>query len=225
MEVRRIRWLGVPTHNYGEMVGFLRDVLRLRLNFDEGTTAEFSTLDDDRVQVMAPGDPYFAFFAEQARGLVPLFEVDDVRAARREFEDAGVEVIGVGRLRAGRRGHVCDMAFEHQWLVPRAGVSDTPARLTDDDVRRKLGWLPHWSGDERGLTRIINEPTEDLRLHLRRVLDLSPHGGDLRQDADCLIITLRTESAEGVTAYDIALAQRIDDVLIDAVPAPMAGTR
>ena len=115
------------------------------------------------------------------------------------------------------------MAVQYDRLVSRAGVPDAPARLTDHDVRRKLGRLPHWSGDEHGLTRIISEPTDGLREHLQRVLDLSPHGGELHHDPYRLIVTLRTESADGVTAYDMALAQRIDDVLIDAGPAIEAG--
>ena len=58
---------------------------------------------------MAPGDPYHAFFREQASGPVPLFEVDDVRAARRELEAAGIEIVGT----AGR-----DSAWE--WIHFRA---------------------------------------------------------------------------------------------------------
>ena len=76
------------------MVGFLRDVLGLRVNFEEPTTIEFTTSEGDEVQVMAPGHPYFEFFGEQAYGPVPLFEVDDVHSARRELEAAGVEVVG-----------------------------------------------------------------------------------------------------------------------------------
>ena len=43
---------------------------------------------------MAPGDPYYEFFGEHATGPVPLFEVDDVHAARLELEAAGVEIVG-----------------------------------------------------------------------------------------------------------------------------------
>jgi catechol 2,3-dioxygenase-like lactoylglutathione lyase family enzyme len=94
MEVRNIRWVGVPTRNYEAMVAFLQHVLGLRAEFQEPTTAEFSTSEGDRIQVMAPGDAYFDFFTENAAGPVPLFEVDDVHGARRELEEAGVEVVG-----------------------------------------------------------------------------------------------------------------------------------
>jgi catechol 2,3-dioxygenase-like lactoylglutathione lyase family enzyme len=94
MEVRNIRWVGVKTDEYQAMVGFLRDVLGLRVSFEEPLSAELTTSEGDQVQVMAPGHPYYDFFAEHAAGPVPLFEVDDVHAARRELEAAGVELIG-----------------------------------------------------------------------------------------------------------------------------------
>jgi catechol 2,3-dioxygenase-like lactoylglutathione lyase family enzyme len=98
MQVRNIRWVGVPTRNYHAMVTFLQQVLALRLNFSEPTTTEFSASEGDEFQVMAPGDAYFDFFTEHAAGPVPLFEVDDVHAARRELEQAGIEVIGATSL-------------------------------------------------------------------------------------------------------------------------------
>jgi catechol 2,3-dioxygenase-like lactoylglutathione lyase family enzyme len=94
MEVRNIRWVGVPARNYDAMVTFLREVLALRVNFSEPTTTEFSTSEGDEIQVMAPGDAYYDFFTQHAAGPVPLFEVDDVHLARGELEAAGVEVIG-----------------------------------------------------------------------------------------------------------------------------------
>jgi catechol 2,3-dioxygenase-like lactoylglutathione lyase family enzyme len=94
MEVRNVRWVGIRTDRYDEMVGFLRDVLGLRTNFEEPTTVEFETSEGDEIQVMAPGDPYYDFFREHATGPVPLFEVDDVGAAQRELEAAGIEIVG-----------------------------------------------------------------------------------------------------------------------------------
>jgi catechol 2,3-dioxygenase-like lactoylglutathione lyase family enzyme len=89
-----VRWVGIRTDNYREMVGFLRDVLGLTTNFEEPTTVELATTEGDQIQVMAPGDPYYEFFGEHATGPVPLFEVDDVHAARLELEAAGVEIVG-----------------------------------------------------------------------------------------------------------------------------------
>jgi catechol 2,3-dioxygenase-like lactoylglutathione lyase family enzyme len=94
MEVRNVRWIGIGTDHYEAMVGFLRDILGLEVNFEEPTTVEFTTSGGDEVQIMAPGDPYYDFFREHAHGPVPLFEVDDVHSARREFEAAHIEVVG-----------------------------------------------------------------------------------------------------------------------------------
>jgi catechol 2,3-dioxygenase-like lactoylglutathione lyase family enzyme len=121
--VRNIRWVGVATTNYEPMLVFLRDVMGLRVNLEEPTTAELSTRDDDQVQVMAPGDPYFEFFAAEARGPVLLFEVDDVRSARAELEAAGIEIVGaVGR----------DSRWE--WLhfrAPDGNLYELASRLQD----------------------------------------------------------------------------------------------
>jgi catechol 2,3-dioxygenase-like lactoylglutathione lyase family enzyme len=98
MEVRNIRWIGVPTENYDAMRELLERVMGLRVNFDDPTTVELVTTEGDEIQLMAPGDPYFDFFLDNARGPVPLFEVDDVHAARAELESAGIAIIGdVGR--------------------------------------------------------------------------------------------------------------------------------
>jgi catechol 2,3-dioxygenase-like lactoylglutathione lyase family enzyme len=94
MEVRNVRWVGIRTDRYDEMVGFLRDVLGLKTNFEEPATIELETTEGDEVQVMAPGHPDYEFFGEHAKGPVPLFEVDDVHEARRELEAAGIELIG-----------------------------------------------------------------------------------------------------------------------------------
>lgn len=94
MRVIRLAWLGIPTSNYTTMVSFLRDTMGLRVEFDEPATTELSLPNDDRLQVFAPGHPYFTFFENHARGLVPLFEVEDAQQAAAELRAAGAEVIG-----------------------------------------------------------------------------------------------------------------------------------
>ena len=73
MEVRNVRWIGVSTENYAAMREMLEVVMGLRPNFEDPTTIEFVTREGDEIQLMAPGDPYFDFFREHARGPVPLF--------------------------------------------------------------------------------------------------------------------------------------------------------
>jgi catechol 2,3-dioxygenase-like lactoylglutathione lyase family enzyme len=98
VRVLNIRWVGVATDRYAEMRHFVENVLGLRINFDDPTTVEYETAEGDELQLMAPGDPYFDFFTEHAHGPVPLFEVDDVHAVRRELEAAGITAVGeVGR--------------------------------------------------------------------------------------------------------------------------------
>jgi catechol 2,3-dioxygenase-like lactoylglutathione lyase family enzyme len=98
VEVRNVRWVGIYTHRYSEMVSLLRDTMGLQVNFEEETTVEFKTSEGEEVQLLAPGDPYYEFFKQHAAGPVPLFEVTDVHSAQRELEDAGIEIVGpVGR--------------------------------------------------------------------------------------------------------------------------------
>jgi catechol 2,3-dioxygenase-like lactoylglutathione lyase family enzyme len=85
-----LRWLGITTDRPEAMIGFLHDVLGLHIEFEEPTTTELSLPTGDRVQVFAPGNPYHDRYRSQ--GVVPLFEVEDVRAAMRDLEEAGLEV-------------------------------------------------------------------------------------------------------------------------------------
>ena len=94
MNVKRLCWLGVGTSEYDRMVEFLRDVMGLQVELEREASTELSLPSEDRVQVFAPGDPYYELFDRHARGPVALFEVDDVHAAREELEEAGIEVLG-----------------------------------------------------------------------------------------------------------------------------------
>jgi len=105
------------------MVTFLRQVLGLRVNFQEPTTVEFSTSEGDQIQVMAPGDAYYDFFTENAAGPVPLFEVDNVHLARRELEEAGVDVLGA-------TGHDSQWEWIH-FRAPDGNLYELASRLKD----------------------------------------------------------------------------------------------
>jgi len=106
MKLDGLRWLGIATDQPEAMVGFLRDKLGLRIELAEPTTTELSLTNGDRVQVFAPGNAYHEQYRSQ--GIVPLFELNDVHAARRMLEEAGVEV---GELKS-------DAAWE--WVDVRA---------------------------------------------------------------------------------------------------------
>lgn len=94
MDVKDIRWVGVPTNRYDDMVAFLTSVLGLPIAFQEEATTEVTTSEGDAFQVMAPGHPYFDFFTEHAQGPVPLFEVGDFDEACDVLRDANVEIVG-----------------------------------------------------------------------------------------------------------------------------------
>jgi pterin-4a-carbinolamine dehydratase len=100
-----------------------------------------------------------------------------------------------------------------------AGPGDgRPATLSAAEVHDRLSWLPDWSGDERTLARTFVPPEEDLgrlRQHLEGVLEVGGHSGRIHQADGRLTVELRTASADGVTSYDVALAQRIDHMLLD----------
>jgi catechol 2,3-dioxygenase-like lactoylglutathione lyase family enzyme len=91
MKVLGIRWLGVRSERYDEMVAFLRDGLGLAVEFEEEATTELSLPNGDRVQVFGRGHRYYELFGT---GPVPLFEVDDVHAAVHELNQGGAELLG-----------------------------------------------------------------------------------------------------------------------------------
>jgi catechol 2,3-dioxygenase-like lactoylglutathione lyase family enzyme len=93
VKVRRIAWVGIRTDEYDATVRLFRDVIGLPVEFAEAATTELSA-GDDRVQIFAPGHRYHGFFGEHASGPVPLFEVDDLRAAQQKLEETGIRLVG-----------------------------------------------------------------------------------------------------------------------------------
>lgn len=78
-------WLGITTPQYGETVGFLHDVLGLSVVFEDENTVEFECINGTRVQVYSDSSE---------RCPVPLFEVEDARAAQQDLEAAGFPSLG-----------------------------------------------------------------------------------------------------------------------------------
>jgi hypothetical protein len=70
------------------MVRLLRDVMGLRVEFEQPTTTELSLPSGDRVQVFAPGDPYFDFSGKHASGPVAGAGRQPLRARQPTMERA-----------------------------------------------------------------------------------------------------------------------------------------
>ena len=94
MRVNRMCWLGVRTDAYAPMIHLLRDVMGMRVAFEERATTELLLAAGDRVQVFGPGSRYYDFFAQEARGPVALFEVEDMRQAVIELRQANIPIVG-----------------------------------------------------------------------------------------------------------------------------------
>jgi|SRR5215468_6294215 len=125
MEVRNVRWVGVRTDRYEAMVGFLRDVLGLRVNFEEATTVEFTTSEGDEVQVLAPGHPYYEFFRRAGERTRP-----PLRGRRCPF--GAPRVRGCGRR--GRGSTEQDSIWE--WIhvrAPDGNLYEFASRLSEAD--------------------------------------------------------------------------------------------
>jgi catechol 2,3-dioxygenase-like lactoylglutathione lyase family enzyme len=112
LTVRNLRWLGISVDDPANAAAFFRDMLGLRVLFEEADSIELETADGDRVQLFGPGSRY----SDRARRPFPLFEVDDAEGARAELSARG---IGVGPLEAdnewewfdvtGPGGIVCEL--------------------------------------------------------------------------------------------------------------------
>ncbi len=93
MNVEGLVWAGTRTERYAEMVAFLRDVLGLALEYDDGAKAVLRFPDGKLFEVFGPGDTEHPHFST---GPVVEFGVDDIDRARADLEQAGVEVLSSG---------------------------------------------------------------------------------------------------------------------------------
>jgi predicted enzyme related to lactoylglutathione lyase len=91
MRVKRIGWAGTRTSEYPAMVAFLQAVLGLTASQEASDFAAFQLPEGGTFEVFGPGDQDHAHFST---GPVVGFVVDDLTAAVRELEVAGVELLG-----------------------------------------------------------------------------------------------------------------------------------
>jgi 4a-hydroxytetrahydrobiopterin dehydratase len=96
---------------------------------------------------------------------------------------------------------------------PRGGT----APLSDEDVAAALRGLPDWTGDRRSLRRTVVLPPARLDRVLDRIQRIELPPGTQRprivRRGDSAEFVLRTASAGAVTALDVELAERLDDIV------------
>jgi pterin-4a-carbinolamine dehydratase/uncharacterized protein (DUF2267 family) len=89
--------------------------------------------------------------------------------------------------------------------------------LTDDEVAKALERLPYWSGDRHALWRFVVLPQEELDLLLQRLARLKTDYGRAphidRRAKDAAVLTASTASVRAVTALDVELAHRVDQII------------
>ncbi len=91
MRVQRLGWVGTRTDRFDELSRFYREVLGLKPIIQEPGFCVFQLPNGDNVEVFGTDDEAHAHFTT---GPVVGFLVDDIEAARREMEEAGVAFFG-----------------------------------------------------------------------------------------------------------------------------------
>jgi 4a-hydroxytetrahydrobiopterin dehydratase len=91
-----------------------------------------------------------------------------------------------------------------------------PALLDDDEIRTALAALPGWDRDDLALIKrvpVADDQHESVERAVADVADALDHHPEVARDFGSLTFRLWTHSAGGVTAKDVELAGRIDQVL------------
>jgi len=102
----------------------------------------------------------------------------------------------------------------------QVGPTGATAALGADELTAAMAHLPYWETDGQALTRAIDLPPENLDRVLGRLARLRPEYGRgpgiSRPSAGTAVLTVRTRRADGVTALDVDLAERIDETIEEA---------
>jgi 4a-hydroxytetrahydrobiopterin dehydratase len=88
--------------------------------------------------------------------------------------------------------------------------------LSTDEVTGALAGLDGWSGDTAAISRTVTAPSFPAAIRLVAEVAQAAEDADHHPDMDIrwrsVTFALSTHSAGGVTARDIALARRIDEL-------------
>jgi 4a-hydroxytetrahydrobiopterin dehydratase len=92
-----------------------------------------------------------------------------------------------------------------------------PTLLDDGLVADALTALSGWSGDAHQISRTValeDAAAEALLAAVAVTAAALNHHPDVERAPGAVVFTLSTHSAGGVTEYDVALASRIDDLIL-----------
>lgn len=89
-KAKGLNWLGTRTDRYEETIRFLQEVMGLNIQHKGKDFAILTFENGIHVEVFGPGEEEHRFMTT---GPVVGFNVDDVRAARKEMEAAGIEFL------------------------------------------------------------------------------------------------------------------------------------
>jgi 4a-hydroxytetrahydrobiopterin dehydratase len=97
-----------------------------------------------------------------------------------------------------------------------SGEEDTMATLLDDQlVTDAMENLDEWSGDAQRISRTVHiDDVDGLLAAVAEAADAMDHHPQIERDGDAVTFVLWTHSAGGVTELDIALAARINDLVL-----------
>ncbi len=103
-----------------------------------------------------------------------------------------------------------------------------PEVLEPDEVRSALGTRPGWSGDPATISRTVELPgfPEAIAVvnRVATVAEQMDHHPDMDIRWRTVTFHCATHSAGGVTARDLDLASRIDEIVADAGGRDRAGS-
>ncbi len=90
MKVQGIAWLGTRTSKFDAMLDLYRNVMGMKLTYQEAGFVVLDLPNGDKVELFGDESSYNREFTHPVAG----FLVDDIEAARAEMEAAGVEFLG-----------------------------------------------------------------------------------------------------------------------------------
>lgn len=104
MKVSGLAWLGIRTEKYDDSIRFFKQVMQLKIKYEEKGFTVFSMPGGDTIEVFSNKSSYNTHFGSSP---VVGFLVEDIEKARQEIMKSGLEL--VGKLERDEHGY----AWQH----------------------------------------------------------------------------------------------------------------